>query len=430
MTNSIDKCTIKKNYYEESMNVPSCLDRNQLKRKQFVDNDISQSSIFDILGNEFQIGDILWAKLPGFSWWPTFVYGCFYDDGNYVKVISKPGLPIKKQYFVYCFGSHFKHAWVHETYLHRYEGLEEFVRYSEHQVEQASSKRTEEKLRKKFKVQISEELHPLWKEAVDKANELLTAPMNLRINVFQKLAHRLINGTKFSLTYQNKEQVALSDNSNNEEQQLQQSNPMLSSLCNLPKRTVANKQTVVTSEVVEKNQNTMTLNSIQNHTTSSEQSTKVQSKSFQISTTNELDNDIVVVRLHRSISSSSVSLTTAICHYLDKGIPSLTLYEEICLVDQLVNHRLGASLTLTDAQLYVEQYVIHTALRNFHHKMLYVQNEYFYEFLLKYPQIILKHRQWFQDFQQTLMPIDADKIQLKKWQLATLLHAHCNLEQC
>jgi hypothetical protein len=61
--------------------------------------------------------------------------------------------------------------------------------------------------------------------------------------------------------------------------------------------------------------------------------------------------------------------------------------------------------------------------------MLFVQCDYFYDFLLKYPQIILKHRQWFRDFQQTLMPIHSDKIQLKKWQLATLLRAHSNLEQ-
>lgn len=111
------------------------------------------------------------------------------------------------------------------------------------------------------------------------------------------------------------------------------------------------------------------------------------------------------------------------------GIPSLTLYEEMRLMNELMNHRLGRLLTLTDAQLYVEQYVTQTALINYKHRMLYVQCEYFYDFLLKYPQIILKHRQWFKDFKQTLMPLNSDKIELKKWQLATLLHAHVALEQ-
>ena len=65
---------------------------------------------------------------------------------------------------------------------------------------------------------------------------------------------------------------------------------------------------------------------------------------------------------------------------------------------------------------------------NYNHRMLFVQYDFFYDFLLKYPQIILQHRHWFKDFKQTLMPIDGDKIHLRKWQLATLLHAHMNLE--
>jgi hypothetical protein len=158
------------------------------------------------------------------------------------------------------------------------------------------------------------------------------------------------------------------------------------------------------------------------------------------------DNEVVLVKINAPVQSTSVSLTTAICHFLDQGfffdlffllkfhfsilgIPSLTVYEEIRLVNELINHRLGSSLTLTDGQLYFEKYVRNIASMNYNHRMLFVQCDYFYDFLLKYPQIILKHRQWFRDFQQTLMPIHSDKIQLKKWQLATLLHAHCNLEQ-
>jgi hypothetical protein len=147
-------------------------------------------------------------------------------------------------------------------------------------------------------------------------------------------------------------------------------------------------------------------------------------------TVNELDNDVVVVKINTpTTQSTTVSLTTAICHFLDKGIPSLTVYEEIRLVNELINHRFGSLLSLTDAQLFVEQYAINTALMNYKHEMLFVKTDFFYDFLLKYPQIILKHRQWFKDFRQTLMPLNNDRIQLKKWQLATLLHAHMNLEQ-
>jgi len=44
------------------------LDKNQSKRKQFDDEEVLESSIFDILENDFQIGDLVWAKLNGLSW--------------------------------------------------------------------------------------------------------------------------------------------------------------------------------------------------------------------------------------------------------------------------------------------------------------------------------------------------------------------------
>ncbi|CAF0964671.1 unnamed protein product [Adineta ricciae] len=396
MTNSTEKC------------------KTQLKRKQ-MDDDIPDSSIFDILENGFQIGDLVWAKLHGLTWWPAFVYGCFSDDGNYVKVISKPGLPTKKQYFIYSFGSHFKYLWVHEACLHRYEGLEEFLVYSEQKAKRASTKQAEEKIRRKFKVHISEELHPFWKQAMDEANELLTLPTNVRMSAFQKIVHRFIDETKNSVMHRIKEQ------SNDYKKQ---------SIQTLSSSRSLSKQTFLTSDAFEKVKRTVPYPSILSSTGETEQVTKAPSQLLQVATTtNELDNDVVVLRLNSSTRSSSVSLTAAIRHFLDKGLPSLTLYEEICLVNQLLHHRSGTSLTLTDAQMYVEQYVIRIALRNFRHKMLYVQSDYFYDFLLKYPQIILKHRQWFQDFQPSLMPTNTDRIHLKKWQLATILHAHWNLEQ-
>ncbi|CAF1472394.1 unnamed protein product [Rotaria sp. Silwood1] len=175
--------------------------KNQLKRKLSNDN-ILESSIFDILENEFQIGDIVWAKLNGLSWWPSFIYGCFLDNWKYVKPISKSGLPTKKQYFVYCLGSHFKHGWVHQTCLFRYKGFEEFINYSENRVEQATTKQTEEHIRKRFNVKISEALHPLWKNAIKEADEILGLPIDLRINAFEKMLYPLLAGTKYSIPQQ------------------------------------------------------------------------------------------------------------------------------------------------------------------------------------------------------------------------------------
>ncbi|CAF4175532.1 unnamed protein product [Rotaria socialis] len=349
-------------------------DKKQFKRKQH-DDDILESSIFDLLADEFHIGDVVWAKLNGFTWWPAFVYGCFSEDWVHVKPITKPVVSTKKQYFVYCFGWDFKHGWTSQVCLHPYKGLEDFLNYTETKIEQATTKRREESIRKRFDMKMPEDLHPYWKEAIKEADEVLCLPISLRISAFEKMLTSLLAGTKYKIPQNGYERVVLPDRvSINEEQQLQ-------------------------------------------------------SNSFIIPTINESDNDVVIVKINSPTPSSPASLTTAICHFLDKGIPSLTIYEELRLVNDLMHHRLGGLLTLTDAQLYVEQYAINIASMNYNHRMLYVQGDFFYDFLLKYPQIILIHRQWFKDFKQTLMPLNSDRIQLKKWQLSTLLHAHIDLEK-
>jgi hypothetical protein len=45
-----------------------CLDKNQPKRKQNECDDVFDASIFDILENDLQTGDLVWAKLNGVSW--------------------------------------------------------------------------------------------------------------------------------------------------------------------------------------------------------------------------------------------------------------------------------------------------------------------------------------------------------------------------
>ncbi len=68
---------------------------------------------------------------------------------------------------------------------------------------------------------------------------------------------------------------------------------MLSSLCNIKKRKVTKGISSFNSTRKEINEN--------------DQSSKNQ------------ENDVAIVKIHTPIQSSSVSLTTAICHFLDKG---------------------------------------------------------------------------------------------------------------
>jgi predicted alpha/beta-fold hydrolase len=43
---------------------------------------------------------------------------------------------------------------------------------------------------------------------------------------------------------------------------------------------------------------------------------------------NELDNDVVLVKINTPMQSTAVSLTTAICHFLDKGFNPLSFFRK------------------------------------------------------------------------------------------------------
>jgi hypothetical protein len=82
---------------------------------------------------------------------------------------------------------------------------------------------------------------------------------------------------------------------------------MLSPLSNITKRVVSTKRFQISSEIVEKTKRTFSFNSTRKESNEIDQSSKTQ------------DNDVVIVKINTPMPTSSVSLTTAICHFLDKG---------------------------------------------------------------------------------------------------------------
>ncbi|CAF5198176.1 unnamed protein product, partial [Rotaria magnacalcarata] len=203
---------------------------------------------------------------------------------------------------------------------------------------------------------MPEDLHPYWKEAIKEADEVLCLPTSLRISAFEKMLTPLLAGTKYKIP-----QNGISSQSKTK------SLPTTPLLSNRRKRTgstnitdsLFSKTTQVSPRTFAgKKKRTFSFNSTPKETNELDESSRFQSNSSTIPTINELDNGVVIVKMNSPTSSRPASLTTAICHFLDKGIPSLTIYEEIRLVNDLMHHRLGGLLTLTDAQLYFEQYAI------------------------------------------------------------------------
>ena len=67
MTQASVKCKVFTNWKDHRRASAADLGTQPLKRKQTGD-DILESSIFDLLDNSFQIGDLVWAKLDCYSW--------------------------------------------------------------------------------------------------------------------------------------------------------------------------------------------------------------------------------------------------------------------------------------------------------------------------------------------------------------------------
>jgi hypothetical protein len=62
--------------------------------------------------------------------------------------------------------------------------------------------------------------------------------------------------------------------------------------------------------------------------------------------------------------------------------------------------------------------------------MTNISSEWFYDtILLKHPSVVFKYRSWFEDVKTDVIPNGTDIIQLKKWQIALMLHAQIKAEQ-
>jgi hypothetical protein len=68
MTQASFKCNVFADWKDHHQRASAAdLNTQPLKRKQ-VGDDILESSIFDLLDNGFQIGELVWAKLDCYSW--------------------------------------------------------------------------------------------------------------------------------------------------------------------------------------------------------------------------------------------------------------------------------------------------------------------------------------------------------------------------
>ena len=136
---------------------------NTLSASTFLHN----SSNNDI---RFNVGNLVWAKVSGHPWWPCMI-STDYSEDNYVKLVgaARP----KRMFYVEFFGPSVEHAWVTESCLIEYNGIEAFKTYAQDQVDQALTKSQKEKLAERFQLKVALTRRDHWEKAVEEADDAM-----------------------------------------------------------------------------------------------------------------------------------------------------------------------------------------------------------------------------------------------------------------
>lgn len=147
---------------------------------------------------KYNIGDLVWAKLSGHPWWPCMVSNSpnnqntnenqetstLANNLSHVKYIGTTRQ--KCSYYVLFFGPSFEHAWVGESCLIEYKGIEAFKSYAQNLVDQASTKSRKERLAEKFQLKIASSRKEQWEQGVREADFALSKLVTERKLYFLK----------------------------------------------------------------------------------------------------------------------------------------------------------------------------------------------------------------------------------------------------
>lgn len=134
---------------------------------------------------KFNVGDLVWAKVSGHPWWPCIIsnphlsltttikdYVESKTDQTHVKTVGASNRQ-KSMYYVEFFGPSIEHAWVFESCLSEYKGVEAFKSYALDQVNQQTNKSVKEKLTEKYQLKVTLPKRDQWEKALREADGLI-----------------------------------------------------------------------------------------------------------------------------------------------------------------------------------------------------------------------------------------------------------------
>ncbi|CAH0763426.1 unnamed protein product [Diatraea saccharalis] len=178
------KKVIKSDIKMSSSSVVKTLDFDNNKNKRSSSNKISvsKSDMFELEAKcEFQVGDLAWARMGTYPFWPCIV-----------TREPSSGIFVRKKLFgrvehdiihVTFFGDNGRRSWMVDSMLRKFLGQLEFEATREHF--SFSARKKDPKLYAAFF--ISEKKMPQWSISVEEAETLLREPKRLRIDIFNDM---------------------------------------------------------------------------------------------------------------------------------------------------------------------------------------------------------------------------------------------------
>jgi hypothetical protein len=171
------------NNQQQALTTPELQLENQENISDTLTHDVDKSANLNI---KYNVGDLVWAKLSGHPWWPCMISNSpnnqntnesqetstFANNLSHVKYIGTTRQ--KCSYYVLFFGPSFEHAWVGESCLIEFKGIEAFKSYAQNLVYQASTKSGKERLADKFQLKIASSRKEQWEQGVREADFALS----------------------------------------------------------------------------------------------------------------------------------------------------------------------------------------------------------------------------------------------------------------
>jgi hypothetical protein len=126
------------------------------------------------------VADVVWVKMGGHPWWPSLIIRDPNDATRCFTKITGNARP-KRMYFVVFYGSTADFAWVPDSAVIPYQGVEAFTKYAQESVDKAVTKSQKEQLTERFQLKVTISRREDWETAVRDADESLKQTSETRL---------------------------------------------------------------------------------------------------------------------------------------------------------------------------------------------------------------------------------------------------------